>query len=260
MRFRTFFEAKDIFGFDDHRAVEKPNDDMMARPIMPFNLELMVDLLSRKSVGGHQAYSPFMNEVRWGSEPGAVKLEVDTGLTFHIKKLGKDREGSPRWVTKKMFQLNRQGYGGLEDAVAHEIHEHIKNAYNSNLDAPREGFTPDEMENLVQFIYGKIKRTMKEMFVPVGIKKLQDYAYIIALEVSGGGVEAPDQRRVEQNQTMVTYDKHQGTIRIFNYNIESPVGGRHEWSLMENDLDLYFFPTQHREEIADCLAVHFKYY
>jgi hypothetical protein len=260
MRFKTFLEAKDIFGFGDDRAKQTPDDDMMARPIMQFNLEWMRDLLLMKSVGGHEPFSRFVNEIQWGDQPGAVKLEIDPGLTFYVKKLGKDKEGSPRWVTKKMFQLNRQGYGGLEDAVAHEIHEHIQNAYHSNLEAPREGFTPEELENLVLYVYEKIKKTMKEFFVPLGIKKIQEYAYIISMEVAGGGVEAPDHRRVEQNQTMFTYDKHQGTIRIFNYNIESPVGRRHEWTLMENDLDVYFFPTQDRDEIAECLSVHFKYY
>ncbi len=260
MKFRRFLEATDIFGFDVHRTKYEPDDDIMSRPILQFNVELMMELLSKKSIGKQKPQTPFVNEIRWGEQPGAVKLEVDTGLTFYIKKLGKDREGNPRWVTKKMFQLNRQGYGGLEDAVAQEIHGHLHNVYESNLDTPREGFTPQELEDLVSHIYGKMKRTMKEIFIPVGIKKLQDYAYVISLEVRGHGVEAQDQRRVEQNQTMVTYDKEQGTIRIFNYNVESDVGGRHEWALMENDLDLYFFPTQSREEIADCMAVHFKYY
>jgi hypothetical protein len=101
---------------------------------------------------------------------------------------------------------------------------------------------------------------MKDVFLPCGIKKLHEYAYLISLNVRGHGVEAPDQRRIEQNQTAVTYDPDQGTIRIFNYNIESPTGGPHQWSLMENDLDIYFFPSQSRDEIADCLMVHFKYY
>lgn len=250
----------DIFGFDAKRDTERADDNMLSKPINTFNLELMMDLLSRKTVGLQEAYVPFVNEIRWGYQPGAIKLEVDTGYTFYIKRLGIDKQGNPRWATKKMFQLNRQGYGGLEDSVTQEIYDHIVRTYDSNLDAPKENFTNEDLENLVIHCYNKAKRVAKEVFIPIGVKKLGEYNYVIMFEVKGHGVESPGQSRVEQNQTMFSYDKEQGTIRMFNYNIESPVGGPHSWSLMENDLDIYFFPTQDRDEISECLAIHYKYY
>jgi len=258
MKFKTFAE-QDIFGFEI-KHVDQEADDMLQKPIHQFDLELMMDFLSRKRIGVHEAHSPFMNEIKWGISPGAVKLEVDTGYTFYVKKLGIDKEGAPRWVTKKMLQLNRQGHGGLEDIVAQEIHEQLDKISQGAIDGPQEGYSPDELQSLVIHLERKIKRVMKDVFLPCGIKKLHEYAYIISLDVRGQGVEAPDQRRIEQNQTAVTYDPGQGTIRIFNYNIESPTGGPHQWGLMENDLDLYFFPSQSRDEIAECLMVHFKYY
>ena len=259
MEFRKFVEDRDIFGFEDNRTPTNPAD-MLDKPVHQFDTELMMELLIRKTVGVHEGYSQFVNEVKWGNLPGAIKLEVDTGYTFYIKKLGMDKEGNPRWVTKKMLQLNRQGYGGLEDTVAGEIHDHICRLADGPIDSPREGYSEDELESLVNNINTKIKRVMKQIFIPVGVKKLGEYAYIISMEVRGHGLEAQDQKRVEQNQTVVTYDQNQGTIRIFNYNIESPTGGPHKWELMENDLDLYFFPSQERDEISDCLAVHFRYY
>lgn len=259
MGFRDFLESKDIFGFEIQHT-QRDNDDMLEKPIHQFDVELMMEFLSRKKIGVHEPSLPFMNEIKWGISPGAVKVEVDTGYTFYIKRLGVDKQGSPRWITKKMLQLNRQGHGGLEDIVAQEIHDYAARAANGPIDGPQEGYTPDDLENLVVHLNGKIRRVMKDIFLPVGIKKLSEYAYIISLDVRGQGVESPDQHRVEQNQTAVTYDPEQGTIRVFNYNIESPTGGPHTWSLMENDLDIYFFPSQSRDEIADCLAVHFKYY
>jgi hypothetical protein len=59
---------------------------------------------------------------------------------------------------------------------------------------------------------------------------------------------------------MVTYDREAGTIRVTNYNIKSPVGKRHSWKIYPNDLDLYFFPSQDRDEISETVAVHMKYY
>lgn len=258
MKFRDYIESTDIFGFDQKRSKEEPDDSMDAKPINQFDIELMMELLSRKPIGQHVPISRFVNEIQWGHQPGAIKLEVDTGLTFYIKRLGVERSGEPRWITKRMFQLNRTGYGGLEDAVAGEIYEHLEKYHTGRLDAPLHEY--DDLEGLVMHLYNKVKRTAKEILIPEGVKKLNDNAFIMCFGVRGHGLEAQDQKRVEQNQTVIAYDEEQGSIRIFNYNIESPTGGPHRWELMENDLDIYFFPTQSREEITECLAVHFKYY
>lgn len=259
MKFKKFIESRDIFGFEP-KVSDAGGDGMFEKPIHQFDLELMMEYLSHKSIGANEPYSKFMNEINWGSLPGSIKLEVDTGYTFYIKKLGIDRQGSPKWVTKKMFQLNRQGYGGMEDAIAQEIYQKLETASEGAYDGPQEGFSDDDLKSLVLHLYEKSKHVMKNIFVPMGIKKLQENAYVFSMEVRGGGCETQGQRRIEQNQTTVTYDKSQGTIRVFNYNVESPVGGPHKWEIMENDIDLYFFPSQSREEISDCLAVHFKYY
>lgn len=256
--FKRFFEGTDIFGFDHDRAKDEPDDNMLSRPIRQFDLEVMMEILARKDINGTEPYMPFMNEIRWGNHPGAIKLEVDTGYTFYIKKLATDRQGNPRWVAKRVFQLNRQGYGGLEDAVAHEVYEHLKNYSDSMIEAPVEEYK--DLENLVQHIYNKVKRTSKNIFIPEGIKKISEHVYIIKLGVRGHGVQEMDQMRTEQNQTMVSYDPAQGTIRITNYNLSSPVGGPHDWQIGVNDFDLYFFPTQDRDEISETVSVHLKYY
>jgi len=260
MKFRKFFEATDIFGFEPDKNGTDPDENMLSRPISQFDLELMMEILAQKPLGVQEAFCPFVSEILWGKQPGSMKLEVDTGLTFYIKKMGTDKIGNPRWVTKRMFQLNRQGYGGLEDSVAQEVYEQIEIISHSNIDCPKEGYDSEDLKNLVTHLNNKIKRVAKEIFMPAGIKKLSEYAYVISLDVRGMGLEAQDQRRVEQNQTVVSYDNDQGTIRVFNYNIESPTGKAHSWQIMENDLDLYFFPSQDREEISECLAIHFKYY
>lgn len=258
LNFKRFFEATDIFGFDDRRSIDLPDDNMLHRPISQFNLELMMEILSKKTIGNHQPRSMFVNEIRWGDQPGAVKLDVDPGYTFYVRKLSKDKQGNHRWASKKMFQLNRQGYGGLEDMVADEIHNELKKVHDGPLDSPINDY--DDLENLTQQIYNKAKKVMKSIFIPEGIRKLSDNAYVIKMGVRGAGVESTSQTRVEQNQTMITYDPECGTIRISNYNIESPTGGPHEWRLGQQDLDVYCFPSQGRDEISELVAVHYKYY
>lgn len=260
MRFKIWMENKDIFGFEAKRPVEPTDDDMLSRPISRFDIELMMDLLSRKSIGITEAITPFVNQIQWGSRPGAVRLDVDTGLSFAIQQLGVDRQGNPRWVTRKLFQLNRQGYGGQEDAVAQEIYEHLAQTADGRIPSPQESYSDEDLESLVHHIYTKIKRNAKAIFLPVGVKKLGENNYVICLEVRGHGVQNPQYNRVEQNQTQITYDKDQGTIRIANYNIESRVGGSRSWTLQPMDLECYFFPNQGRDEISEIVAVHMKYY
>ncbi len=257
--FKKYFEATDIFGFEPKPAPQtSEDDDRLSKPIRQFDVELMMDLLSKKRIGLFEPFMPFLHEIRWGHQPGAIKLEIDTGYTFYIKKLGTDKQGSPRWATKRVFQLNRQGFGGLEDTVAQEIYEQIAKYAASNIESPVEDYK--DLEGLVDHIYSKVRRTSKQIFIPEGIRKLHDDAYIIKFGVRGSGVEARNHQRVEQNQTLITYDRQAGTIRVTNYNLESPVGGGHSWDIGTNDLDLYFFPTQDRDEISETVAVHMKYY
>lgn len=258
LKFKAFWEATDIFGFEPKKPKEEPFDHFMAKPIYGFDLELMMNYLSKKSVGANEANNDFISEMRWGSQPGSVKLEVDTGYTFFIKKLATDKQGNPRWITKKAFQLNRNGYGGMEDVVAQEIYEQISKYAEGGIDSPLEEYK--DLDALVHHIYGKLKRNAKQIFLPEGVKKINDDVYVIKFGVRGQGVEARNHQRVEQNQTMISYDKEQGTIRVTNYNLQSGTGRGHEFKINQNDLDVYFLPSQDKEEISEVLAVHMKFY
>lgn len=259
MKFKKFVENTDIFGFGKKEVMPSSEDNIEAiQPIKRFDVELMMEFLSHKSIGSYKPFSVFTNEIRWGHSPGAVRLEVDTGYTFFIKKLVTDIQGNTRWIAKKAFQLNRQGYGGHEDAIAQEIFEHIENEVGGNLDTAQSDFR--ELERLAYRMFGKIKQTCKDIFIPEGVKRLSDDVYVLTFGVKGQGVGVRGHQRVEQNQTMLTYDREQGTIRVTNYNILSPTGESHSWTINPNDLDLYFVPTQPFDEITECICVHFKYY
>lgn len=258
--FRKFYEAVDLFGFENGRdAAKTTNDELNGYPIRQFDIELMMNLLLRKKLGLHEAdYSGFTNEIIWGGErPGAIKLEVDTGYTFYIKRLNYDLEGSKKWATKKMFQMNRRGLAGYEDIIANEIYDHMNRLNDFEIDYPQQSY--DRLEKLSHKISQSMRRVGEKMFIFQGIKKLSEQCYHIVFEVQASGVGAPDQHRVENNVTQVSFDETTGTIRVNNYNIESPMKG-FTWKPMPNDLDLYFYPTQSIDEICDCLAVHFKYY
>lgn len=257
--FREFFEAVDIFGFENRSVPEGPavQDD---RPLKVFDLETMMSLLSIKKLGLNEATSNFVNEIVWGeaTRPGTLKLEVDTGLTFFIKRMNYDAEGNRRWATKRVFQLNRNGMGGYEDYIAQEVFENIQKIDSIPLDSPDRNY--ERLENLSWQISKTMKKVAKPMFLFRGIKQVEENAYQIIFDMRAGGVETQDQKRVDQNVTQVVFEANAGVIRVTNYNIESPVGGDHNWKQMPSDFDAYFFPTQSKEEIAEAVGVHFKYY
>lgn len=260
MQFKAFLETADIFGFNAKRTPpEVAADDLLGRPINMFNIELMMDILSRKRLGLVEPHTDYVTEMIWGKEVGAVKLEVDTGYTMYVKKLGFDKIGNPVWAAKTMLQLNRQGFGGLEDAVAQELYECVEKAHHAPSVNVKD-FSERDLENLVIHSMNKLKRTARNIFIYEGIRKVEDDNYLIKMGVRGQGVEAPDHHRIEENLTQFHYDKETGIIHIMNYNVASPTGGAHSWALHPRDLDLYFFPSQDREEISECLAVHMKYY
>lgn len=259
LTFRKYWEATDIFGFDKERNEEGPGDDgLLMRPITQFNFQEMFDLLKQKKIGTFHGEQTFPNVMQWGNQPGCIKLDISPTYGISVRKLGIDKGGNHRWVTCKYFQLNRNGFGGYEDAVAQEVWEQLMRVAQRNIEAPTEDYK--ELNSLVDNIYHKLKRTSKRLFIPEGVKKIHDDAYIIKFGLTGQGLQARDQQRVEQNQVLVSYDRSQGTIRITDYNIVSRVGKAHEFKINYLDLDHYFFPTQDRDEISEVVAVKLKYY
>jgi hypothetical protein len=256
MRFKCFLE-NNIFGFKTKAESEKV-EIPQTKPIRGFNFEQMMEFLSKKKLGVHEPNLNFMNEIQWGTNYGAIKLEVSPSYKFIIKQLAFDLQGAKQWVAKKMFQLNRQGYGGYEDSVANEIYNQLALEFIKPLEKPESKY--DNLENLVYKISEVMRNTSPENFIFKGIKKTDKFNYVIAFEVGAQGVEARDHLRVEQLQTQVNYNETTGMVKITNSKVTSAVGGPHEWKIQPSDLELTFFPTQEINKIAETIAVHMKYY
>lgn len=253
--FKTWLEFKDIFGFDKNTSVEKTYQNDM--PIKSFDLEKLFSMLASKKIGTHEGRSNFINEVQWGSNTGSIKCWCGTGLNLMIDRLGNDLNGHPVWYTKRIFQINRGGYGGYEDIVANEVLDEVQVINKEETDSPKKEY--EKLENLVMQMADSIKRNAKNIFIFEGIKKISDSNYIIRLGVRGHGQQAPGQQRVEENQTSVIFEKEKGMIRILNYNIESGMG-QHEWAIEASDTDLNFFPTQSNSEIIETITNTLKWY
>jgi hypothetical protein len=256
MSLKTYIEAVADFGFERKKEPEQSVSD--SKPIDSFNLEEMMQLVAAKKVGTFRPRSNFVNELQWGERHGAIRLEVGPNYTFEIQRLGFDLEGNRRWVTKKLFQLDRRGFGGYEESVAEEIHDEILDVFADDMGSPLKDY--EKLENLVMKVAEKMKLVAQEKFLFTGIRKINKDAYIIIFEVASGGVETRDHLRVDQLQTWMGYDSATGMIRVLMQKVASPVGGSRDWKIQPADMNLFFFPSQGRDEIAECVATKFRYF
>lgn len=254
---------KDIFGFDNENvSAKRPkshfhtpvNEEL---PIHSLDIERITDRLATADVRGKGANLNFVNEVIWGQGEGSIKVKIEPDLHTTISRLHHDLTGVPTWVTKKNFVLNREGYGGNEEFIVQELLTQIKGVDTQPNDTPKNDY--NGLEKLVVAMTNKIRRVGREIFVFEGIKKLDENKYVIRFSVQGQGVEAPDHRRIVENQTILYYDPKTGKIRLTNKNIETNIGG-HAWEIMPSDTDVNFFPSQPRDEIIEVMATTMRWY
>ncbi len=263
-------ETKDIFGFErpqdqvhhptppqsdaDKKKFYHPiNPDL---PIKRLDIEYLTYRLSKLKVNDKRPYLEFVNQIHWGKGLGSIRAKIHPDLHIEIARLSYDFDGEPTWATKKNFVINRQGYGGNEEFIAQELLQQLESLDKLPIDSPKKEY---DLEKLTFAIADKIKQVGREYFLWEGITKLADNKYIISFSVKGQGVEAPGQRRIIENQTLLYFDKDAGKIRLTNKNIETSVGG-HAWEIMPSDTDVNFFPTQPRDEIVNLMATTMRWY
>jgi hypothetical protein len=246
------------FGFD--KDIKKFKEKKVSdTPIHRFDIEEMARILKKRKLPTRHPYVKFINEIYWGTgkDPGDLRLWISPEYSIGIEKLHRDLKGENTWVLKKHLQINRDGFGGYELSVADEVFDQIEWLDKQPLDTPKKEFK--EFENLVVAIASKMRRVAKEEFIFDGVTKLSENNYIIRLNVRGQGVQAQDQKRVLQLHTNVVFEETNGKIHIFCQNVETPLSG-YVWDIMPSDRNLYFLPTQSRDEISECLGTFIRWY
>jgi|TARA_Y100000034_G_scaffold136971_1_gene217767 hypothetical protein len=255
---------KDVFGFEGEKMTPEvqrrsafhtridPN-----KPIHLLDLEHITKRLGSFKIEGKEAKSRFVNIVEWGEGEGALRVFVMPDLHVEISRLGHDLEGTPTWIAKKLFLINRGGYGGNEEFIAQELKQQLKLVHKSEPDSPAKDYKG--LEDLVVSMTNEIRKSGRTIFLFDHIRKVNEHQYIIKLNLRGQGVEAPDHQRVIQNETLVSFDPETGKIRATNRNIETPVG-KWRWEIMPSDKDQYFFPSQPVDEITKLIATSMRWY
>lgn len=258
LNFRGYMEAIADFGFDrntrDPHEGERPERE---NPIDTFDIEFMTEMLQSRELGSLRPSSRFVNEVTWGSGIGSIRLWVDPKTGVYMNRLGTDLGGEPRWYTKKYYQINRHGYGGFEEVVTQELFDRLVEVQKQPIDSPVRDYKG--LKSLLIAMVERLRKDARPIFLFDKVTKMDEYRYLIAFNLRGQGVQAPGQKRVEKNVTDLSYDPEAGTIRVMNYNYESPLG-EHKWEVSGPDLDLIYFPTQPRDEIIGPVATSLRFY
>jgi hypothetical protein len=243
-------EFKDVFGFDNKIAFQDARED--TNPTKTLNFDILSERLMQHKVGEQNPHMKFINEIHWGDGPGSFRFLLGPKLDAMIQRKVEDFNGTPRWITKKIWKINQKGTGGQEETIIHELLEYLAKLDSKPLDSPKRDYR--ELESLVYNMASSIRRTARPIFIFEGIRKVNDNEYIIRLNVRGQGLQAPNQQRVEENQTHVVYNPNTGMIRLFNFKLASDIKKGHNWQLMPPDFDCHFCPTQPRDEIVETIS------
>jgi len=259
--FRDFFEGQYAnFGLDDQeKRAKEPYMSELDRdqPVKMTEVKTITDTLKEHQIGDKLSYSPFIDEVRWGVGAGALRCGVQPDMHLQLDRLGIDLQGEPVWITKRLYLLSREGYGGHESVVVEEVLDELDEINNTAIDSPKSTF--EDLKYMVHSMAYRMRATARDIFLFNGINKLNENEYIIRFGVRGQGVAAPDQSRVLENHTIVGFTPDSGRIHLINRNVESSIG-RMEWLIRPADTNVYFFPTQSIDEMIAIMGTTMKYY
>lgn len=263
MKFRTWLEAKDIFGFDS--SPEKSIEQNISKeyPVTVFDVEYTINLLMEKNLDNKQPISKFMNQVQWGYGPGAVRISVSPMNDAFIHTLMHDLEGNPVWACRKVFQINTDNFAGKERVVSEELYEQAERLNKHFL------LYPKEQMDFQSFAYNfaqRLRNFKSEIFYYKGTKKINENNYNIWFEIKGQGSgrvaasTTTSSSTVLQMITDISFNPQTGMIRTMLTNIHDSEDDSTSWLLWYSDFNEQYSPMQSRDEIIETFVSYLKYY
>lgn len=249
-------EKADIFGFDKQR--QKSEKGFVSMGAMGFKPEMIMDELARVSLGIKKPVHDWCSKVQWGTDTGSLKVEIGTfgSLKINVERKINDLEGNEIWLCKRVIAVNKTKFGNEQDVVA-SIHDTLKEVDGEMINMPIKDF--DRLENLVVSLATQMKIKAPRFFMTEGIKKVNKNHYLIHWAMNGLGAEAPTARRVEQFDVHIQFIPETGIIRSWGCDISSPMR-QHLWQIQPSEWNLYFAPTQPKQEIIESIVRAFEAY
>ena len=268
MQFKSYMqnEGAEIFGYEHESAAERvqkrsPNteyqDENFPLPLVRFDSAYMTDQVAQHSLGEKRPFKRFFDQVQWGVGPGAVRLRLGTKFDIIIERQYPDLRGQLTWITKRIFNINRENFSGKEKTVAEELLDELQLVDQLPPDSPNESY--DDFDRLIAAVSRRTAIVVNDPLFHEGVIKLHDNNYIIYFGVRGQGVAAPDHRRVEEVIIDLSFNPKSGVVKMIETNVESPLGV-HQWALMPSDFELKFMPSQLRDDVVRVIATIMKFF
>jgi hypothetical protein len=262
--FKYWIIKEDLFGFDDetlHKRIVQKMRRPDEKPIHHFAVNNMMDRLADNKVGDHQGFQKFVGECQWGNRAGAIKVELGMQYTVYIERLLHDLEGSPVWVTKKIFKINVDEFNRYEDAVADAIFEEVLKIYKEGLDGPVRKY--ESLSDLVEEVVDKAKVYGGDYFFYERTKKVNDHNYIVVFGALGGGTgilqAARSEGRINQYIIDISFSPKTGLLHVIETTVQSGDEGT-SWALQPAFFEGWYAPTQDTNQIVESIVVSMKYF
>jgi len=258
--FNTWLEYAD-FGLDMSKRPVVPDMANEEDPLHPINIEYIIKSLKGKTFG--EKYSipnDFFGELQWGQDDGAVRLSFSPlgGVRVVLRKLSHNLEGDPTWICKKVIEV-KHFFDARPDNLSFKINEVLTEMDAEDIDAPKGDFKG--LERLVIRIASELRRkTTQKIFMYEGIRVLKEHhSYIIHFGVTGMGVQARGQKRLDKLCVQVEYSDKTGFIKIAGNGLGDDID-KHRWIYDPSDFIEHFAPGQKEEEISNAVLAHFNCY
>lgn len=253
-------EGKDIFGFESKMGSSNnaSKNTISDKPIIGIHSDVIVEFMLSNPLEGPAPVSEFSNQVRWGSNTGAVEMVISPFGSYKaiIRKAQPDLEGRHVWACKRImpFKDLMNVNEVVDDRVADTILVEVDKVRREETRSPSHEYSG--LASLTRKAANVFKRrdVCPDVFIFRGIKEaVTNRSYMIFFELRGHGVEAPGASRVEQFVIEMNYSPSTGMIRSFGYEVQSPTRG-HRWYPQPSEWDEYFSSGQPDNEIVECIA------
>jgi hypothetical protein len=257
--FNTWINEYADFGLD---LTKRPKDpEVGEEELRPLSVEYIIKSLKGKVLGEKYVVpNDFFGELQWGQNDGAVRLSFSPfgSLIVALRKLTHNLEGDPTWICKKVIEV-KHFFDKKPDSLSFKIDEALREIDNQGIDAPQNDFKG--LERLVIRLASELRRkTTQKIFMYEGIRVVKEnHNYIIHFGVTGMGVQARGQKRVDKFCIQCEYSNKTGLIKIAGGDLGDVID-KHRWIYDPSEFIEYFAPGQKEDEITEAILAHFNCY
>ena len=235
-------------------------------PIEPFNTEAFLnELTNLGNLAGKTINDSWSTQISYGTGVGKLSVVASPLGSFKIivRRYNTDAEGNLypmcRLVVPLTNDFNHRGVNDPgEEILAVKVFDKLKEINAEPFPAAKKDWTIP----FSKFVYNLSEATKlkhPEIMQYRGTIRQNEYNYVLAFGLKGGGAGGPQNTRTEEFLINVQYLPETGLIHCWGCDVWSPWASR-EYYLAPSEWDEYFSPTQPERQIISCILETFMTY